>query len=141
MPIRWNEFNPDVINNSTHNAVSVCNELLRITAVPGMSIWEFITILERESAEASQVWLKHMCQAVAYIYSQRIVERAQKVSPEFATAAHATTMADLNERIRVEWNLFVAALNDMPDSRPGSPDSRPGMPDSRPGMPMSVVEL
>ena len=123
MPIRWNEFNTAVVNDSTHNAVSVCNELLRVTAVPGMSTREFIAILERESAEAPEVWLKHMCQAVAYIYARKIVERVHKVSPEFATAAHATTMADFNERIRVEWNLFVAALNDMPDSRPGSPMS------------------
>tara|TARA_B110000858_G_scaffold177898_1_gene213291 strand:+ start:84 stop:443 length:360 start_codon:yes stop_codon:yes gene_type:complete len=113
MSIRWDEFNPAVVNSDTNNALNVCNELLRITTTPDMTCMEFLRILEDESTRAEQLWAKYMLQAVAFIYARKLARRH----------GHEEVASELTIRMRETWELFVNELNNLPDSRPASPTS------------------
>lgn len=113
MSIRWNEFNPAVVNAPTHNALNICNELLRITATPGMTTGQFIRILHDESTSAEQLWARYMLEATAFIYARKLARRHGRMG----------VFAELTVLMRETWALFVDELNNMPDSRPASPNS------------------
>tara|TARA_B110001452_G_scaffold230546_1_gene206988 strand:+ start:1837 stop:2196 length:360 start_codon:yes stop_codon:yes gene_type:complete len=113
MSIRWDEFNPAVVNSDTNNALNVCNELLRITTTPDMTCGEFIRILHDESTRSEQLWAKYMLEATAFIYARKLARRHNRVD----------VAAELTVLMRETWELFVNELNNLPDSRPASPTS------------------
>lgn len=113
MSIRWNEFNPAVVSSHTHNALNICNELLRITATPGMTTGQFIRILHNESARSEQLWAKYMLEATAFIYARKLARRHGRMD----------VFAELTVLMREAWGMFIEELNNLPDSRPASPTS------------------
>lgn len=113
MSIRWDDFNPDVVNAPTNNALNICNELLRITATPGMTAGQFIRILHDESTRSEQLWAKYMLEATAFIYARKLARRHGRMD----------VFAELTVLMREAWEMFVHELNNLPDARPTSPTS------------------
>lgn len=113
MSIRWHEFNPQVLETAGSQPAALGNELIRITATPGMTSRDIVRIFVSERAHQSVTWIAHMLNAYTLILLLKMARRQGR----------SALVASLVPQIRPAWDRFIVELDALVESRPSSPTS------------------